>query len=252
MAAYVALSGMIMVMNSHAAAESDSFIAAGQIVSAQRDLSSLKPDVFNAIATLQRSTVDAQVQSEKFASFGNLEGDLKMKSIDLAFRDGFASHAQNLAGIQQLLVDLGHIGEQLETNLKLSTALLADFEQMSGGHGQISSSVNSVKEGLHLLQNDLVISGIKLENLKHSLVGQVSAVSKFDGGAKQLLANSGSPQDKIKKWQDEVIKTAIEQNKSEAAQLSTVSSLAARMAQVLLALSEAVKAEQRAVDALQE
>ena len=61
---------------------------------------------------------------------------------------------------------------------------------------------------------------------------------------KQLLANPGSPQDRIKKWQVEVIKTDIDQNKSEAAQLSTVSSLAARMAQVFLALSTAVKAEQ--------
>ncbi len=218
--------------------------AASHIVAAEQGLAEAKASALATFRTLQSGAIEADDESAKWAHQANSEGDAQMKAIMYRFRDAFASHSQQLTAIGQPLRDLADTGEKLELLVKLLHVLQSDLAQAVQGEvapGKTRSALAGTKQGLDLLLQDLAVSAERLRISRDQLGGHAAALLQFDKKVRQLLTFLGDPQDRIRKWEKQVVQTELDNNTRAARELANVVALEERNENALAALVNATK-----------
>jgi len=224
-----------------------------EISAHENELMTLKMDMRRSFGTLREGTSQAQQDAYKWEQTGRQERDPSMQAVLLEFRQTSLSHASFLGAIEQVLVDAAQIGEQLESHVKdltLCQGILDDIAQSAGGGKPKSSRIRDAYDLLLLLQKNLANSAKALANLQTVMTEHSRTLKDHDRKVSALLAELGSPQDRVRQFEKEVVKTELANNRLQAKYLGLVASHAVRLSDMLMKIAETEKTQQRFVDAL--
>ena len=130
-----------------------------QIVTAERDNAQLKTDLVQLGSILNSNAVAAEEEAERWGELGKNEEDSQMQQVDFAFRDGFRLHVQAVGVLRQELGNLGLIGEQEESNIKMLELVQSQVERaarVSTEGAPTTEEINRTKNEIVLLQSNLL------------------------------------------------------------------------------------------------
>jgi tetratricopeptide (TPR) repeat protein len=222
-----------------------------QIEATESELSKLKLDVGRSFGKLEDAVGSTRQSADRWQDTANLESDPESKAIALGFRDGDNYHVKILIEIERLLKEVSRIDEALEGDQRLLRLLeksLDDFAESLQGAKANGAQVSRLRETIALFQNDLLVSGEAILDLKKSLTDQAATQKEHDQKVQALLAELGNPEDRLKSFEKELVKSALQADAIQAGYLAIVSDHARRTSRIFLKTGDTLNTQERIVN----
>lgn len=221
-----------------------------QLETTESELSKLKLDVRWSFGKLEEEIRSTRESADRWQDTANRESDPE-KTIALGFRDGDNYHIKILIEIEQLLKEVSRIDEALEGDqklLRLFEKTLDEFAESLKGAKANRAQVSRLRETIALFQNDLLVSGDAIVDLKKSLTEQAATQKEHDEKVRALLAELGDPQDRVKTFEKGLVKSALQADEIQADYLVIVSNHATRTSQIFLKTGDTLNIQERIVN----
>jgi chromosome segregation ATPase len=223
-------------------------------ISAQtNDLLELKTDMRRSFDTLHENILRARQDADRWEQTARQEHDPDMQTVQLGFRDDDRSHGESLAAFEGLLIDAAQIGERLESDLNLLESNQGNLDSIAQNADKSrpkSTQILDALKLLELLQNDLVVSAKLLVALKTTISSHADTLKEYERKVQELLAGLGSPHDQLKRWQRELVRSTLSQNRIQAQHLAIIATDGARLSDILGKMGSTQRSQLNYLDAV--
>jgi len=225
----------------------------GQKISAsERELTSMRSDLANQRLELEREVVYSQREDAQWAGLTRTENDPSMRAIISAMSNGFQQYGGQVMAVEQELGNLKLLTDSLTTDVQALALLQPDIEaaaRVAGSAAPTQEQLTIARKGIVIVDQHLWKSTDQLTALGKRLADYTAASLDYGKQVQELSDGLGTPADRIKQWEKEVMQTELQNTAKEEKQLKEARSLAGRLAHVVLELHDVVKAQEEILSA---
>lgn len=219
----------------------------GRLQALQNDLSVLKADMLSYHEVLKRQVQGAQ---EQFASWDRnvrLESNATLRATMALHRDGFNLHADSLRTLHETFVDLGRLGQALESD----QGHLRLVQQTVESNGAARRSAQSSDfELVRLLIQGLIVRQQHLQTIFAAASRRTASLKDHDREVRALLSGIGSSGDRLKQFERMMVETELERIEMEKRHLVALGRFGARMSDIIEKIGDTLRAQERALRAI--
>jgi hypothetical protein len=192
----------------------------------------LKADIAKTIATMKLDTAAAQAESDKWGKDASAEKNDSVKAIESGFQVSFSSHAKVLDNAEKWLENLAAIDDAVAASVDAAKQLEKPIECIAGVSGLPAPTpdiIQAVKDEIPIPTKSCAEESKGVADFVISWQQRLSVEEDSIHKTEALASSMGPPEDAFKQTELELIKTELQNDDAEMADLKTTGILANRL-----------------------
>jgi hypothetical protein len=218
-----------------------------QIQATESALAGLKDEMLRWHQIIRGQVLDAGKDYETWDRTSRLESNPSLKAAMALHRDGFNAHAKSLVSLHESFVDLGRLGEDLESDQ--SGLRLVQQIVESNVNARRSATPRDL-EGLTLLVRSLQLRQQQLKNVYAAASRRAAILKDHDREVRALLSGMGPSGDRVKQFERQMVETELRRNDMEKRHLGALTGFAGRMLELIEKTASTLEAQDRILRAI--